>query len=525
MSYLKKHSKTVGIPPQSMPLDERQVPNSAGGYAYEVDKWKQLERFLILGTEGGSYYAGEQKLTFENIASLDACLKEDGDKTVRTILQISDEGRAPKNDPALFALAYAISHGDQHTRQYAADVLASVARTGTHLFHFAEYAQNMRGWGNTLKHPIAAWYREMEEGRLADQVIKYRQRDGWTHRDLLRLSHPVLGDDTPKSAIARWVIKDEVSKQLPSRILAHIELQKAKDGKTAAKLIRDFRLPWESVPTELLKEPVVWEALLEHMPITAMIRNLGRMSSIGLLKPLSAQSKLVSAALTQEALLKKGRVHPLQLLIAMRTYAQGRGDKGSLTWTAVPQITTALEEGYYLAFKTIEPSGKNFYLALDVSGSMTSRMSSLPITCHEGTACMAMVTARKEPNYYVRGFTTGLVDLGITSKMTLEEAMRRTHNSHFGDTDCALPMLDAIEQKLDVDVFCVYTDNETWAGHVHPKQALDQYRQKMGKNAKLVVIGMVANSFSIADPKDAGMLDVVGFDTATPQLISGFARE
>jgi 60 kDa SS-A/Ro ribonucleoprotein len=36
---------------------------------------------------------------------------------------------------------------------------------------------------------------------------------------------------------------------------------------------------------------------------------------------------------------------------------------------------------------------------------------------------------------------------------------------------------------------------------------------------------MVANEFSIADPDDPGMLDVVGFDTATPQLVSDFARE
>jgi 60 kDa SS-A/Ro ribonucleoprotein len=33
---------------------------------------------------------------------------------------------------------------------------------------------------------------------------------------------------------------------------------------------------------------------------------------------------------------------------------------------------------------------------------------------------------------------------------------------------------------------------------------------------------MASNGFSIADPDDAGMLDVVGFDTATPQVIAGF---
>jgi 60 kDa SS-A/Ro ribonucleoprotein len=46
----------------------------------------------------------------------------------------------------------------------------------------------------------------------------------------------------------------------------------------------------------------------------------------------------------------------------------------------------------------------------------------------------------------------------------------------------------------------------------------------MGIPAQLVVVGMVANRFTIADPDDAGMLDVVGMDTATPQVITDFAR-
>lgn len=34
---------------------------------------------------------------------------------------------------------------------------------------------------------------------------------------------------------------------------------------------------------------------------------------------------------------------------------------------------------------------------------------------------------------------------------------------------------------------------------------------------------MVSNGFSITDPEDAGMLDVVGFDSAAPALIADFA--
>ena len=93
----------------------------------------------------------------------------------------------------------------------------------------------------------------------------------------------------------------------------------------------------------------------------------------------------------------------------------------------------------------------------------------------------------------------------------------------FGGTDCALPMIYALKHKIKADVFVVYTDSETWAGNIHPVQALREYRQRMGIPAKLVVVGMITNGFSIADPNDAGMLDVVGFDTATPQLMSDFA--
>jgi 60 kDa SS-A/Ro ribonucleoprotein len=85
-------------------------------------------------------------------------------------------------------------------------------------------------------------------------------------------------------------------------------------------------------------------------------------------------------------------------------------------------------------------------------------------------------------------------------------------------------MVYAADRKLEVDVFLVITDNETYAGSVHPYQALANYRQKMGRPAKLIVMGMTATNFSIADPSDAGMLDVIGMDSTAPQVMADFAR-
>ena len=102
--------------------------------------------------------------------------------------------------------------------------------------------------------------------------------------------------------------------------------------------------------------------------------------------------------------------------------------------------------------------------------------------------------------------------------------MRAVSDLQFGGTDCALPMVHATKARREVDTFVVYTDSETWAGSVHPAQALREYRRASGIDARLVVVGMVSNGFSIADPDDAGMLDVVGFDTSTPEVIAGFGR-
>ena len=83
----------------------------------------------------------------------------------------------------------------------------------------------------------------------------------------------------------------------------------------------------------------------------------------------------------------------------------------------------------------------------------------------------------------------------------------------------------ALQQKIKADVFVIYTDNETWYGKIHPVQALQRYREKMGIHAKLIVVGIISNQFSIADPNDGGMLDVVGFDTATPALMTDFVSQ
>jgi 60 kDa SS-A/Ro ribonucleoprotein len=138
---------------------------------------------------------------------------------------------------------------------------------------------------------------------------------------------------------------------------------------------------------------------------------------------------------------------------------------------------------------------------------------------------MALVTAATERHHTFLAFSRQLVPISISPRQRLDDVCNRMERMPFGGTDCAQPMLWATKNRVrDVDVFVIYTDSETWAGNVHPTQTLGEYRRKFNPQAKLIVVGMVSNGFSIADPNDAGMMDVVGFDTTTPNVLAQFAR-
>ena len=524
-----------------------QVPNSAGGYAWPVDKWARFDRFLIFGSERGTYYIRERTLTVENATNARECITEDGPRAVRRIVEISAAGRAPSNDPALFVLAMCAGLGNAATRTMALEALPEVARTGTHLFHFLRYLRAFRGWGRGVRRAVGRWYTAKPAPAIAYQMLKYQARDGWTHRDALRLAHPnapTVGHDVLfRFATKRWEGVLELDGVDTLEVVGLIESIQSLAHLTpneAAAVIARMKLTREMVPTELLTHAVVWEALLDRMPLTAMIRNLGVMTKVGLIAPASDAARRIVDRLTDHEALRGARVHPVAVLAAMKTYAQGRGMKGSGKWTPVTQVVDALDKAFYLSFDNAPTTGKRIMLALDVSGSMGAPVFGMDyLSCREASAAMALVMAATEPQHRFVAFTagdspslwtgtlgsqynTGLSPLAISPRQRLDDVVRAIGSLPFGGTDCALPMVEATKHRWAVDAFVVFTDNETWAGNVHPAQALRDYRERMGIAAKLVVVAMASNGFSIADPDDAGMLDVVGFDTATPTILADF---
>jgi 60 kDa SS-A/Ro ribonucleoprotein len=548
---------------QSRAAKAEQLLNTAGGYTFPVDDWARVHRFLTLGTDGGTYYTRSGDLTRDNAEVVLRAAATDPVGLVNRIVAVSEAGRAPKANPALFALAIAASAEDLDGRRAALAALPRVARTGTQLFVFAGYVEQFRGWGPTLRRAVAQWYTDRPVDQLAYQLVKYRRRGGWSHRDLLRLASPSGTTDAARRMAFNWTVgkglgdyteavvplSDEQLKAgqrtavrpalradvVPEELAIIADFEDAQAATTPVRWLeiieRGNGLSWEMLPDTALAEPAVWEALIARgMPQTALMRQLPRLTRLGLLA--GTVGETVATQLADPVRLARARVHPVNVLVAQRTYASGRGDRGQSTWTPVGRISDALDAAFYAAYGAVQPANKRTLLALDISGSMVMPVSGLPVTCREASSALAMVTAATEPQHRIIGFTAGsrgypdtaVTELDIGPRRRLDDVCRYTAGLPMGATDCALPMVWALKHRVEVDTFHIYTDNETWYGNIHPHQALEQYRHRMGIDARLVVVAMTATRNSIADPSDPRQLDISGFDSAVPTLLADFSR-
>ena len=109
-------------------------------------------------------------------------------------------------------------------------------------------------------------------------------------------------------------------------------MKKTENPEVVREIILRHSMTHEMVPTRWLKAPEVWQALLRHMPMLALVRNLGRLTALGVLKDFDMYANKASERLEDAEAIRESKIHPLQVLLALRAYDQGRGERGKLKW-------------------------------------------------------------------------------------------------------------------------------------------------------------------------------------------------
>lgn len=520
-------TRTLNRPvPQSRPLDVRQVKNNAGGYVYEIDLEAAFDRFLILGTAGGTYYASESKLTRDGMALCVRAANElDADVYAKHVTEAART--APKRTYAIYAIAVALIEGDDDLRHLAPSMAEKVCKTGTDLFELASYIKGQRGWGSTVKNTFDRFLSDMDIDRLGLWAVKYRNRHGWSWNDLLRQQH-TKPDSERRDALFSFMTGKLDGPSGIKVIDGYRKVQGVTDEEEIIRLVKEYDLPWEALADEQ-RTAAVWKAAIPNIGDWAVLRNLATFTRLGLDKDDHAKREILVR------LAGASRVHPVTLLEALRTYGGGGryGRSQGDAFRPLPAWLGAIESTLDRSFTDgVETFHQNVYIGLDVSGSMGSPVSgSYVLTCRDVGAALALGFAKNEPFTEINGFTsagnwreTGLTRFNWNQQTSFADAVNQTSDLPFGATDCALPMIDATARDLKIDTFIVITDNETWAGKIHPMAALQGYRKHSGVNARLAVIGLTATNFSIADPKDPLTMDFVGFSSDLPKALASFMK-
>jgi 60 kDa SS-A/Ro ribonucleoprotein len=529
-------NKQVQNTPQTQPIPDRKaemVQGKSGGYMFAADTWRRLRRCLLIGTANGSYYATKWELTNDFVDVLETAIKADPDRVAAEILYASD-GRALNNSTSIWALVLLSMDESNAAKTAFQTIFPQVVRTASHFYEWMSYTKSVRGFGKVIREAGKNWLTQSDTKDLAYQLLKYQQRHGFSNRDALRLFH-VKPQTEDRDLLFKWVVNgwETLPDRSPAEALNQIWwyewLKRNPEGTKEA--ISKGRLTHEMAAPVGKMDRDAWQLLFEDMPIGALLRNLGSLTEIGVLAHIKGQKSInknidrVANVLNSKERLKKGRIHPIDVLKALKTYKSGGSvGKSSKTWTPTPRIVDILETALEMSFDAIEPTGKVFMHAVDISGSMSSyTVSSINLTCCEIATTMALASAKAERNYMIRGFSTEFIDLNIHRSDSFSSAIRKASNQNFGGTDASSAFRWMIKHNFYADVICLWTDCESWAGYQHPTQALAEYRQKVNRDAKAIYISLVPNNITLVDPKDPNSWDIAGFDPSTPRLIQSIA--
>lgn len=499
------------------------IKNHDGGAVYDIGDLARARRFLIIGTTGGTFYQSERDITRENIDVLRRLAADKPLEFVDMIRDVSVRGIAPKLDPQLFALAICTATPGA-ARLEAFRLFPVIIRTGSHLLTWARYHKALggkvsRSWRTAVKN----WYVERPAEGLAYQLAKYRQRDGWSQKDLIDMSHALAGPavlDPRTVGVLRWARGDSELGEIP-QLLSDLER-----GASFDRLI-ESGASWEMLPDAELRKRETWETLIDfgRLPLGAMLRQLPRLTELEVIDQWfqNASSQKIKALFGDEESLRKARIHPLNVLLAVRQYGKGATRSG-LQYRPNMGLVEVLNGAFYKSFETAPASGKRTLVGVDVSPSMTQQ-TPIGLSAAEISIVLAMKIIVSEPASMAVGFANEIRELGINRLTTLENAMKQgaALSRMWGSTNAGALIDFAGRRGLEVDTFVVITDNEVNSGR-HVKHLLDEYRSHTGIPAKLVVLATSVTNMSIADPNDPGMLDIAGFGADVPALLTEFSR-
>lgn len=462
--------------------------------------------------------------------------------------------------PLAYTLAVCARSTNQDVSRKAYMAIQTVCRTPEKLFMFLKYCKEslkLKSWPRRHRMAVAKWYTTNPQYLdnpmlLAKHVTKYRRRHGFSHKKVLKCCHPNTSrcPDDIKFILCYAVKGISKARRLhqgeEGKIMSVVDFINDVDTLRKGKmpeddvvaLIKKWELTWEQIPTVHLQSKEIWKALLNIMPMTALLRNLGKLTMHRLLEPGSQEETRTCSRLNNAELLKDAKLHPIQILSSLNGYRRGEGfRRNRYTWNVNQNIVHSLTQAYMTQLTSSSQTPnlpQNLLVAINIRHSIERHVVGIPLmNCKQTATALAMTLKQSQPSTHTVTFGSGgiarrldfqLSDSGIYDIESALDAVEQRTDDNPVNFDA--PLQYAMQNMKAVNAVILMTDRLTEQDRSDIQRAYRNFKEHFLDVSFITVCFQNCEETSpVAEPQDPNMLDVIGVDAGALDIILSFIAD
>ncbi|MFO0644166.1 MAG: hypothetical protein U0183_33395 [Polyangiaceae bacterium] len=495
------------------------IINEAGGRAYAFSAEHALAQLTVTGTLHNTFYANAED-QLDKVLSLAAEVSPE--MVAKTAIYCREKGFM-KDVPALL-VAY-LAKRDTRLMKL---VFPRVIDTGKMLRSFVQIVRSGRvgrkSLGTAPKRAAQGWF----HGRSPEAIFRGSVGAQPSMGDVIKLVRPAPtkadgSKDAAREALYGYLIGKAIDETaLPETVQAFEAFKKAHGEGTKVP-----EVPFEMLTAlELTREH--WAAIAKTMSWTQTRMNLNTLLRKGVFED-EAMVALVAERIRDEALVRKAKVFPYQLLAAFKA-ANG----------AMPRaITNALQDALETATENVPDVPGKIFVCPDVSGSMQSSATghrgsaTSSVRCVDVAGLVAASFMRKNEDAEIVPFSDDVVPLprALNPRDSVMTNAQYLASLPSGGTACVAPLRHLNRAGKNGDLVVFVSDNQSWADFrlggpaTRGTPMAEEWERFRARNprAKLVLIDIQPYTHTqVANRAD--VLNVGGFSDAVFEVVSLFAK-
>ena len=277
------------------------------------------------------------------------------------------------------------------------------------------------------------------------------------------------------------------------------------------KMLKEDNLPipdtWEVVISTKGSTKENWEAIIPKMGTMAKLRNLRNFLEKG------CDISVVMKELEDPEVIRKSKQLPFRFFSAYKAVEEVDGSFDC------PEVLEALSNALELSITNVPTFDGNTVVAVDLSESMTSYLSSRSSVSYKDVASvMGAIAVKRNPNNIIYGFGQIIAQIPLNKGSSVMDIIQKIGDTDVGhSTNGYLVLQDMITKKIKADRIMLfsdmqlYSDTGFWERHDSFATLWKKYKKSINPKAKLYSFDLAGYGQSTIPQDEKGTYLLAGW--------------